>query len=105
MPRSIEVYSGSDIDNSDYSTDEDNYDQEWHQDTLLSDLDLPILHVDLVRSQLSTYHLQVGLRRIDQCRSFQDLWEILSPLAKENTLIINLLHQPLLPLPQTSTTR
>lgn len=103
MPRSIEVYSGSDIDTDDYSTDEDNYDQEWHQDTLLNVPD--VLHLDLVQSPLNTYHLQVGLRRIEECRSFRELWEILSPLAKENTLILNLQAQPSLPLSVPSTTR
>ena len=105
MPRSIEVYSGSDIDNSDYSTDEDNYDQEWPQDTPLKDLDLPILHVDLVQSPLNTYHLQLGLRRIEECRSFRELWAILYPLAKENILILNLQAQPSLSSQQTSQTR
>lgn len=105
MPRSIEVYSGSDIDNSDYSTDEDNYDQEWLPDTHSNDHDLPILHVDLVQSPLNTYHLQLGLRRIEECRSFRELWAILYPLAKENTLILSLQAQPSLPLSAPSQTR
>jgi hypothetical protein len=91
MTRSFEVYSdGEDYSASEFiddSTDEDNYTEEWQES---NEQDIPSVRLEYLVGPPASYVVQLPQHKLKACYSFQELWETLSPLAKENTLILNL---------------